>query len=169
MFISLFGWIGVLALGVMFVVAFGIYCRARTLSNGIMTFASNEFHDAATSLLKTPDELPDSIITALEKMNTVAQNSNASGRLLYAMKRSEASTSQNDGIGHELDNMRPELKELFLKAVTGWLNYVSHQNVVNNVRINFAVMRLKSQGLHSAEAEEQVGFKFIMGRPNSAC
>lgn len=174
MFYSVITWLVAVGLASTFLFVFYAYLKARSLSNGFMAFASGEFHDATTSLLETPDELPDSVLDLLSDMNRLAQSRHASIGLLRAI-----STKNNVGearrVRHsqqferEIEAMRPELKELFQRAVVGWLNYVSHKNVVTNLRMAFAVMRLRSQGMDASKAEQEVGFRYLDGLIRKAC
>lgn len=174
MLFTAFGWLLVLACACMMFFVSLLYFWARTLSNQILAVASKDFHEASNSMLDTPEDIPDSILDVLSKMDRTAQRRGASSMLASAMAQgneSKMAQLSRDRIDFQQDfeKMRPELQDLFHKAVAGWFNYLSHQNVVDNLRINFAIMRMKPQGLDTSRAEETAGFSFLKGINNGAC
>lgn len=167
-------WVAALAITATVVVALLVYLKARTLSNQIMAVSSKQFHDAAASLLQTADELPDGVLEIIAQMDRLAKSEHVSSALLKAL-RSDRPLNGNStdtdvaAKASEIAAMRQELQDLLSVAVTAWLHYISHQNVVMNVRISFAVMRLKSEGMNSARAERTVGFNFLQKMQSSPC
>jgi hypothetical protein len=174
MFSIAFGWIAALLFAGAFLSIFMLYLRMRTFSNRIMAVASTEFHAAADSMMETPEDLPESVLDAISRMSVLARSRNVSGHLARMIGNANSETVKDLGperleFQRELDSMRPELQDLFHKAVTGWINYVKHQNVVHSLRISFAMLRFKSQGLNSSKAEETAGFNFLSGPDRSIC
>lgn len=174
MMYDVMSWAAALAITATVVVALLVYLKARTLSNQIMAVSSKQFHDAAASLLQTADELPDSVLEIIAQMDRLAKSKHVSSALLVALRGDQPlnGAAIDSGVADKASDiaaMRQELQDLLSAAVTGWLQYISHQNVVMNVRISFAVMRLKSEGMNSARAEHTVGFSFLQKMTSSPC
>ncbi|WP_341366198.1 hypothetical protein [Yoonia sp. BS5-3] len=158
-------WVGVIILAALFLLGFELYLRARGLANRVMENASRDFFESSNSMMDTPDDVPDMVLDILSQMGNMAQDKSVSfdlARVGTKLRAGGAASSEEVLVFRaEVESMRPELKELFKKAVTAWLGYVTHQNVFNMLRIYYAELRYRSQGMRREQAEEAVGLQFL--------
>jgi len=63
-----------------------IVLETRDIANKLLVVASAEFFEMADKLMKTPDELPDSVLNALETMMNSMNNGEGSRVLLHLLR-----------------------------------------------------------------------------------
>lgn len=140
-----------LATAVAFVtVVFLAYLKLRGVSNGLLVLAGEEFHDKVDSILKSADELPDSVLDFIEFMIKVANSSNGHWRALRAFRRqnalgreeSMAEPERKAAFEKDLGGLRPELRQLVNDTTMMWLNWHLNRNVVSGLLMMFELRRM---------------------------
>lgn len=148
----LFSWAVLVLLAAALVIFSGFYVRSRLISTRLIAVAAVEFFDNSNKLLKTPEDLPDSVLEFLQWMVSSMENGDGSQTLLAALKREN---SQNGSLGEhsqlrsDVEAMRPELAEIFENAVSGWLNFVIHRHAITQFQIHLEMGKMAVKNNHS--------------------
>lgn len=174
MIMSLFFWILLACLALASVWLSGHFVRSRTVSTKLLAVASKEFFENAEKLLKTPEELPDSVLEALETMSQSIDNGHGSRALLDSLRmaNSDANTEESPSeLQRDFEGMRPELVEFFGLAVAGWLNFVTHRHFIIQQKINMELARMAVKHHHSGIDQREAGISALarFGRDGVAC
>lgn len=110
-----------------------IWLERRSTSIQLLMVASTDFFENAEKLMKTPDELPESVLVALQTMIST-MNDNGARLFLRALRRanrnSEFEAKQPGQLAKDVSEMRPELKKLFMSANISWLNYSMYRHEI---------------------------------------
>ena len=169
MITSIVSWV---AFAVVIVFLFMVLLRARALSNRILVVSSKEFFEACESLMTSSDELPNIMIEFLETMNASALDDSGHRFLLTVVTNGangkSFATRMKSDIDNSFSSMRPELRDLFKKAVISWFNYLMHQNLFTMIRIMIQLQKLKSAGLDQAK-DETAGMNCLQSLNADAC
>lgn len=121
----------------------------RDMSNKLSIVAASEFFDKADSLMKTPSDLPDSVLDAIQTMMVSMNNGTGARAFLNVLKQlnNDIPTVGKRGVDDadlmsDVKNMRPELGLIFRETVAAWLNYVTNRHVIYNIAITLEVKKL---------------------------
>ncbi len=126
------------------------YLRFRHVSNRLLALATKEFHDAADSLMKTSEELPDELLDLLEMMDRTAFQKGADRKLLKMVRASSANAGSPP---QWLNEIRKPLRELFGKTVASWLNIMMYRHTIAGTLIRAEIAKKELQaGRVSTEA-----------------
>jgi hypothetical protein len=136
--------------GVLFVVIFGAYLKLRGVANGLLALAGEELHNSVNSLLQTSEELPESVLTYLDFMITVANASNGHWIAYRAFRRQNSILRKAVSVHSEkwavfekdLGSLRPELRQLINAATMMWLNWLVNRNVFSGLLIMFELRKM---------------------------
>ena len=138
MILSLLSWVLLVLVTLLCVVVSGNYVKSRTVSTKLLAPASKEFFDNADKLMKTPEDLPNSVLEGLNIMSESLNDRKGSRALLRILRKANSDLGQRKHpgeLGKDLTEMRPELQEIFGCAVAGWLNFVTHRYFVLQQKI----------------------------------
>lgn len=118
----------------LFGVLLPVYLYLRSVANGVLRVSLEQFHDAISSLLQTPRDLPDGVLLAIKTMNETALHGKTHWRLLRRLirERKQAASSQKSGqtsLASEIKKMRPELQDLFGKASMVWVSIMCSRSL----------------------------------------
>ncbi len=123
-----------------------------------MAAAVESFHLAAEKLLKTPEELPESLVKAIGSMARIAVSKRTPIHLLRHVQKqflTDAAMGKNglaeDRYANELRDLRPELQEITRELAIGWLTIVLN----NNVMVGFLIRREVEKRRIRNRAEKQ--------------
>lgn len=167
------GWAALVATMIVSIILMKIYLLVREVSNGVMAQASQDFHKSSSSLLAAGNEVPDEIIDLIDRMNRSACSGKGHFELLRLLRayRKMGDNLSRGGSNFEttLNSMRAPLKDLFNRAVVGWLNYLTHQNVIINAMIALEVRRLELRSGRVGQAPEKKGVAFLKRMDGHAC
>lgn len=165
MFESIAEWGALLA--VMTAVTMSLSFLLKTYQNKltIVRNATNGFFKKSESLLKTANELPDSVLDALHLMNESISQSNSGKRLLLALKASGKHAGSrrkaNGTLIDEVNQMRPELRELFAEASVAWFVSTVHRNLFYRFAIEREINKRRLRGSRYAEDQQTLAGKLV--------
>ncbi|AZV00227.1 hypothetical protein pben1_p70 [Paracoccus phage vB_PbeS_Pben1] len=118
----------------------------RRVLNRLLAVASEDFHDAASSLLKTPQDLPDEVLDSLSMMSRTGFSRGSERAFLIALQRSRLVEKSSKGqpsnsLIKAIKNMRPELQSIFGKAVVAWFNIMTHKSGPYHQKIRIEALK----------------------------
>ena len=100
----------------------------RRILNRLLAVASEDFHNATQSMLKTPEDLPDSVLDALSIMSESGFSRGSERQFLRAMRVMRETPAPKSRLSEDSHEMRPELETLFRKAAVAWFNIMTHKS-----------------------------------------
>lgn len=142
-------WLLAFGLFLLFFIALWVFLRAKPVLNKVLEIASKELSDSVESMLKTPSDIPDEVLKWLQIMSESAFAPGVTRTLAFGFIKRKGKSSRFDK-SHEpahvalekaFEQMRPELKELFLKATSAWVKIICHRSLVTGPFIAFAFSR----------------------------
>lgn len=149
MMVNLLGWLllfGVLACALY---VFNQYLDRKVASSKLLMVASTDFFENAEKLFKTPEDLPDRVLNAVELMTRTINNREGSRALLYVLKRANgdlgASRTDEADFRKEIGSMRPELQIIFGHLTAAWMNYVSNRSFFYQFAISTQFKRMAAK------------------------
>lgn len=120
------------------------FVSGNRIRNGLVALAVKELHDSAESMLKTPSDIPDRVLELLDFMlRTAFEKDTPRIFSRIAASASNGGIRPDARVDEDLNSMRPELQELFLKATASWLNIVCNLDAVHGNRIASAFNKIK--------------------------
>lgn len=155
-----------LAVG-LFAVALTVYVRMKQVANGMLALGVKEFHEAADSLLKTSEELPDEVLDALSTMNLTAfaKGSHWRMRRLVVLDRKGLLRRDPQGrldLAEKAGSMRPELQDLFGKASIAWLSIMCNRSLFVGALLMIEMSRLQvARGKISSQVANKEAIKVL--------
>ena len=164
MFMSLLFWVLLVLVALSCVVVSDYYVKSRTVSTKLLALACKEFFDNADKLLKTPEDLPDSVLEGLNTMSEFLDSGKGSRALLLILRKANSDLDQGkhpSELRKDLTKMRPELQEIFGCAVAGWLNFVTHRHFVLQQRIMIELTKMAIKQEHSGINERDAGISAL--------
>lgn len=135
-------WLSFIACLVLVFFGFRAYLDFRKAANALSVVALNEFFEAAQKMMKTPEEVPDTILLHLDVMRQNINHPRAPRVLLTSLKTAnrangpDVSDRDNRAFLDEVKSMRPELQELFSEAALSFFRFVS----LRRTYYQFAIM-----------------------------
>ncbi|MFH5773562.1 hypothetical protein ACHFJ0_04865 [Paracoccus sp. NGMCC 1.201697] len=106
--------------------------QRRRVHNRLLAVASEDFHEAASSMMRTPADIPDEVLKTLSMMSETGFGKDSEKNFLEALRaarrKGSVKRAEQSDLSKSLDGMRDELKALFLKAGTSWFNIMTHKS-----------------------------------------
>ncbi|WP_282052400.1 hypothetical protein [Phaeobacter inhibens] len=135
------------------------YLQLKPVGTGLTALAVKEFHDSCDSLMKTPQELPEEVLEALLYMGRNALEKGSHWKLRNAIRqdrRGKPISEASSALKASVEGMRPELRELFLKATASWMNIMCNRSLLGGVLISHELHKIQLQkGATRATAEKE--------------
>lgn len=100
----------------------------RKILNRLMAVASEDFHSAARSMLKTPEEIPDSVLDVLSTMSRTGFAKGSEKQFLHALRSMRKTPAPSTTVANGYKEMRPEMQALFRKSAAAWFNIMTHKS-----------------------------------------
>jgi hypothetical protein len=148
------------------------FLENRDVSSKLLALASKEFFDNAEKIMKTPEDVPDTVLDALKTMNDTMNNGEGSRALLHILrefnKQKAGALKQENNLAVELGKMREPLRDLFGMAVAGWLNYVTHRHFLYSRAINSELRKMAVREKHPDINSAQAGISLLPRFPTTA-
>ena len=94
MILSLLSWVLLVLVTLLCVVVSGNYVKSRTVSTKLLAPASKEFFDNADKLMKTPEDLPNSVLEGLNIMSESLNDRKGSRALLRILRKANSDLGQ---------------------------------------------------------------------------
>ena len=133
---------------------FLMYLKLRSVSNGLLALASKEFHDRVASLLETPQDLPDDVLRYVDLMISTAEANGGSWKVYQAFRSHRLSREtlaaskmvSDTELSNQINQLRPELRELLHGATVMWVNWLINRNVFIGYLIAFELRKIALGG-----------------------
>lgn len=136
----------------------------RRVLNRLLAVASEDFHHAVDSLLKTPEDLPVEVLETLEMMCRSGFSDNSEKRFLAALRRARQSGKRERADRRlDLSGMRSELQSLFGKAVASWFNIMAHKSTRYHDKILIEMLRSEADHFNGPKRELATAAEMHMG------
>jgi len=134
-----------LAVVLLFYWALRIFINLRRHANKTLELAASEFDDILSSILKTPGDLPDTVLDILAGMNGTI-SAEGSDRVFFNMIRGKSKPAMSKGMDakhsqleKDINSLRPELQELLQQAVKAWLFVMCHRSIIYGPMIAYSI------------------------------
>lgn len=118
------------------------YLKVRALSNRLLAISDKEFFEAANSIMKTPDEIPDAMLVMLTHMGHEAFRSGSERDFLASVRMGRGRTRPNVDW---LDDVRPEVRDLYFRAILAWFTIMVNKSPVTGYRISYEMARRRAE------------------------
>ena len=128
------------------IAAIYLFLQLKRQANNALNVAVVEFHNAAESLLRTPNDLPLSVIELLSVFNDSAFEKWVPLMMYQNLRLDRKGKLKLVGgrrIDSDLLQLRPELKELLKMATLSWYSIILNRSVILGVLMRFEMKELK--------------------------
>ena len=140
--------------------------ETRRVLNQLLAVASADFNEAVQSLMKTPEDLTDEALETLSMMSSTGFAKNSEKRFLAALRAARRKSSSSEPAADPTLSMRPELKELFFKAVAAWFNIMTHKSSRYHQKISLEALRAEADHFVAPRRELATASEMQSGQPS---
>lgn len=132
--------------------------QMRHVSNRFLAAADEEFFSAANKMLKTPDDIPESVLDLIQMMSVTGFSRGSEKSFLRALQETRKDHGETDqALVRDLAGMRPQLRELLATAVAAWFNIMTHKSSRYHRLIAVEASRSKLDGTRRPMSDAEVG------------
>jgi len=112
-----------------------IYLDIRTAADRRLKAAVEQFHSSVASMLKTPKDVPDEILQAIDMLSKTAFAPGSERHLARIIRNGKQPSPRSRDMMRDLAGMRPEMQDLFALAAVSWITIMTHKSVVGGIRV----------------------------------
>lgn len=151
--------------GIGFFFALKLYLRVRGVSNSLQALAGKEFHEKASSIMESADELSEAVLSHIEFLNSSALDGRRPLKFYLNLRRFGRSKLKMDvertekihQFQNDISSLRPELRQLLGEITALWLNWIINRNIFIGFLISLELKKTMVRAGHINESPAAVG------------